>query len=175
MKRRPVPRRYAGLVELFMAGALMSVAAPAVALAAPATPQAHQAQPAAAIHPVVSCASLAGKTFTAGQGTSGKVSSARLVTDKPWAKNVRFCQIGGVITPRIEFGLLLPVSTWHGQYVQEGCSALCGSVPQLDFPDTAITCTAVHNGNLALAADDMGHTGSESDGKWPRNDLLARA
>jgi feruloyl esterase len=79
-----------------------------------------------------------------------------------------------VIAPQTKFGLLLPVSTWHGQYVQEGCSALCGNVPLADYADNSYTCTAAHNGNLAYGADDMGHTGSESDGQWARRNLPAR-
>jgi len=163
-----------GLVALLTAGLLMAVTVPASALTAPAASQTRAPAQAAVVKPVMSCSSLTGRGFAAGPGTPGKITSARLVTRKPWIKDVTFCYVQGVFAPQTKFHLMLPVSTWRGQYVQMGCSTLCGTVPQLGFPDTAFTCAYVHNGNLAMGADNMGHSGGPADGKWAQNSLRLR-
>jgi feruloyl esterase len=174
MKRPPVLRRRPGLVALLTVGVLMAATAPASALTTHHPHAPHQAKDAAPVKPVTPCSSLTGRSFPDVPGAPGKVTSAKLVIEKPYAKPVTFCEVQGVFAPQTKFGLLLPASTWHGQYVQEGCSAFCGSVPLSDYPDTALTCTAVHNGDLALAADDMGHTGGPADGPWARSSLRLR-
>jgi feruloyl esterase len=87
---------------------------------------------------------------------------------------VSFCDVKGLLAPKTRFEIELPTATWHGQYVQEGCSALCGSVQLSSYPDAGITCPAVDNGELALATDDEGHAGSPTDGSWARDSLLLR-
>jgi pimeloyl-ACP methyl ester carboxylesterase len=182
MKRSSAPRAglraRPGVVALLTAALLMAVTVPASALTAHQTGGPHPARPAAVITPVVapvmSCSALTGRSFPGVPGAPGKVTSAKLVTETPYTTPVKFCDVQGVIAPQTKFGLLLPVSTWHGQYVQEGCSTLCGNVPLSDYPDTSLTCTAVHNGALAVGADDMGHTGGPADGKWAQNNLLLR-
>jgi pimeloyl-ACP methyl ester carboxylesterase len=130
-----------------------------------------RATPAAGvIKPVASCSSLTGRTFT-----DGKVTSAKLASVTPATQPVSFCEIAGVIAPQTHFAMMLPVATWHGQYVQEGCSTFCGSVQQLsDYPETSYTCTAAQNGELAIATDDEGHTGGSADGTWAKNSLRLR-
>src|SRR5262249_56737024 len=90
---------------------------------------------------------------------------------------VRLGDVKGVLAPQTQLEMKLPVATWHGQYVQEGCEALCGSLQQLsDYPDAGLTCPAVRNGELALATDDEGHTSSSlTDGAWAKDSLALRA
>lgn len=129
------------------------------------------------IRPVTSCASLARMNFTGVPDAPGKVTSSAVVRDPVGTKTVSFCDVKGVFAPQTQFEMKLPVATWHGQYVQEGCEALCGTLQQLssDIPDTGFTCTAVDNGELALATDDEGHaSGSLTDGLWARNSLALR-
>jgi feruloyl esterase len=128
------------------------------------------------IRPVTSCASLAQMNFTGVPDAPGKVTSAAVVTDPPPAPQVAFCDVKGVFAPQTQFEMKLPVATWHGQYVQEGCEAFCGTLQQLssDIPDAGITCPAADNGELALATDDEGHTGGETDGRWAKNSLALR-
>lgn len=128
------------------------------------------------ILPVMSCASLAHVNFTGVPDAPGKVTSATVVTDQ-LALKVSFCDVKGVFAPRTQFEMKLPVATWHGQYVQEGCEAYCGTLQQLasDIPDAGITCTAADNGELALATDDEGHASSSlTDGRWAENSLALR-
>jgi pimeloyl-ACP methyl ester carboxylesterase len=126
------------------------------------------------ILPVRSCASLAGLNFTGVPGAPATITSAHLVTETPYTTKVTFCQIKGVIAPQTKFGMLLPTTTYHGQYLQVGCSLLCGSVDLSPDPIAGITCGAVDNGELAIATDDMGHTGAPDDGRWAKDNLLAR-
>jgi len=129
------------------------------------------------IMPVTTCASLAQMNFTGVPDAPGTVTSAALVTDTLPAGPVSFCDVKGVFAPQTHFEIKLPVATWRGQYVQEGCEALCGSLKQLsDYPDAGLTCPAVGTGELALATDDEGHTSSSlTDGSWAKDSLALRA
>lgn len=78
-----------------------------------------------------------------------------------------YCEVHGVLQPRTRFTLKLPVEGWTGQYVQQGCSALCGAVPDLIVPLFGFRCQAALDGRLALGATDSGHTGSTiGDASW---------
>ncbi len=70
-----------------------------------------------------------------------------------------YCEVHGVLLPAIHFTVKLPVDGWTGQYVQQGCSGLCGAVPDLSFPLFGFTCPAAVAKTLVVAADDTGHTG----------------
>src|SRR5262244_2340383 len=126
------------------------------------------------IMPVTTCASLAQMNFTGVPDAPGTVTSAAVVTDKLPAGPVSFCDVKGVFAPHTHFEIKLPVTTWHGQYVQEGCEALCGSVPLSDYPGAGLTCAATQDGELALAADDEGHTGGLYGGLWAKDSLALR-
>ena len=170
-QRRAWPRL--GLVVPLVAAMLLGVSGPASAGTADALPGS-RGPAAGPITPVTSCASLAHMNFT---GVPGKVTSAAVVTDPPPAPQVPFCDVKGVFAPQTQFEMKLPVATWHGQYVQEGCEALCGTLQQLssDIPDAGITCPAADNGELALATDDEGHTSSSlTDGSWAKNSPALR-
>jgi Tannase and feruloyl esterase len=167
-----------GVLACLAAALILGAAAPASAQAS-APPSAQPSAPPstsapASILPVRSCASLTGLNFTAVPGAPAKVTSAKVVIRKPYATKVSFCDVQGVIAPQTKFGMLLPTATWHGQYLQEGCSTLCGNVGLSPDPDAGITCGAVDRGGLAIATDDMGHTGGPADGSWARNNLLLR-
>jgi pimeloyl-ACP methyl ester carboxylesterase len=175
---RPGLRARPGLVALLTAAVLMAVTVPASALTAHQSGGAQHARPAAVITPVVapvmSCSALTGQSFTGVPDAPGTVTSATVITEKNLATPVKFCDVRGEFAPQTKFHMLLPVSTWHGQYVQEGCSLLCGTTKVSDYPDTGYTCPAAYTGELAVGLDDMGHTASLADGKWAQNSLLLR-
>jgi len=102
--------------------------------------------------PTTSCTALA-----ATRPAAATVTSARTVTN---VRGQEFCEVRGVIRPQTRFTVMLPTSGWTGQYVQQGCSGLCGSVPALDLPLFGFGCPAALDGKLVLAADDTGHAGS---------------
>jgi hypothetical protein len=64
-----------------------------------------------------------------------------------------YCDVQGMIAPQTHFDLQLPVSTWQGRYLQNGCGGYCGTVSGQSFP----SCDATLGGDFAMATDDEGH------------------
>jgi feruloyl esterase len=128
------------------------------------------------ITPVTQCSSLAGKGFSGVGDAPGTVTSSAVVDVALSAGSVPFCDVKGFFAPHTNFELKLPTTTWRGQYLQEGCSSFCGSVQAAltDFPLAGFTCAAAGDGELALAADDEGHTAAPTDGSWAKDDLPSR-
>jgi hypothetical protein len=125
----------------------------------PATPAepANVTLPATPAEPAGTCAALARAPIP-----ETTVTSAETVTN---GRGQEFCQVRGVIRPQTRFTVKLPTSGWTGQYVQVGCSGLCGTVPALDLPLFGFGCAAALDGKLVLAADDTGHTGDPQGGE----------
>jgi hypothetical protein len=74
--------------------------------------------------------------------------------------NPAYCDVKGMIAPQTHFELELPVSTWQGRYLQNGCGGYCGSVQPQTFP----SCDATLGGDFAMATDDEGHTAGNGIG-----------
>ncbi|HEY2665721.1 MAG TPA: hypothetical protein VGK51_02665, partial [Actinomycetota bacterium] len=134
-------RQGAGIAALLAVALLamtMAAAGPAPAAAAPRT----QREGSGPIMPVTPCSLLAGMDFSGVPEAPGRVTSSALVTDTLGPQSVAFCDVKGVFAPQTHFEIKLPAATWHGQYVQEGCTAFCGSVQAAfsDFPLTGFTC-----------------------------------
>jgi feruloyl esterase len=109
--------------------------------------------------PAKACAAVADRQFPAATVTSAATVTNSLVNE--------YCEVKGVIRPQTHFTVELPTSGWTGEYVQQGCSGLCGSVPDLTMPLFGFKCVAAQNGKLVMAADDSGHTGTgPGDGAW---------
>jgi Tannase and feruloyl esterase len=178
MKRHLLARQARGTAALLAAGllaaTLLAVAAGPASARAGTLPAPSRATAAAPIRPVIACSALARRDFTGVPDAPGRVVSARLVKRKPFINKITFCLVQGVFAPHTRFRMLLPAASWHGQYVQQGCSTLCGAVPLSPNPEAGLFCAAAQNGELAMAADDEGHTGAPSDGRWARNNLVAR-
>lgn len=74
------------------------------------------------------------------------------------------CDVKGTIGPGASlFELQLPTQGWTQRYLQTGCGGLCGNL-SVNAP-MASTCVPVTNGQIAMAATDMGHEGG-FDGSW---------
>jgi hypothetical protein len=67
--------------------------------------------------------------------------------------NPEFCDVKGMIAPQTHFELELPVHSWQGRYLQNGCGGYCGTVSTQTFP----SCDATLGGDFAMATDDEGH------------------
>ena len=91
----------------------------------------------------------------------GNPTSIDSATDIPAAgANPEYCDLKGMIAPQTHFEMKLPVSTWQGRYLQNGCGGYCGSVSSQSFP----SCDATLGGDFAMATDDEGHTASNGIG-----------
>ncbi len=102
--------------------------------------------------PNASCAVITGLTDLAAnpQYPTAIMSS----TETPAANgNPKYCDVQGMIAPQTHFDLKLPVDTWQGRYLQNGCGGYCGSVTPQTFP----SCDATLGGDFAMATDDEGH------------------
>ncbi|MFZ1993723.1 MAG: tannase/feruloyl esterase family alpha/beta hydrolase [Solirubrobacteraceae bacterium] len=76
------------------------------------------------------------------------------------AGNPEYCDVKGMIAPQTHFEMKLPVSTWQGRYLQNGCGGYCGVITNQNFP----SCDAQLGGDFAMATDDEGHTTSSGLG-----------
>lgn len=130
---------------------------------------------AAAIAPQIDCTALASVDLTNTPDAPSRILAAKTVTTTESA----YCDVTGYIAPQTQFEIKLPLSTWHGQYVQIGCGGLCGDVPTegvTPAPQLSTGCAPVTNGELVLASDDEGHLGrNRLDGLWGKDDPALRA
>lgn len=123
-----------------------------------------------AIAPRVDCASLARMDLTGVPGAPARITSAADTTNNGLA----YCAVGGYIAPQTAFRVLLPRTTWEGDYLQEGCGGFCGSVTVSVQPQAAVGCAPAINGAFVLASDDQGHEAAVTDGIWAAQDPALR-
>ncbi len=101
----------------------------------------------------MTCAQL--QSDTAFAGTAHFPTSIASVTDvAATSSNPEYCDVQGMIAPQTRFDLKLPISTWQGRYLQNGCGGYCGAVTPQNFP----SCDAQLGGDFAMATDDEGHS-----------------
>src|SRR5271166_4456439 len=122
-----------------------------------------------AIAPVMSCEAL-GKADLSAQ--DGGITSTAKATREGHA----YCDVKGYLTPSTQFEALLPLETWRGDYLQQGCGGLCGHV-DVDLKDPSRTSgyqgpyAPLLNGEMVVAADDQGHeAASNGDAQWAKSD-----
>ncbi len=140
----------AGLVVLGF-----QLASPAKAVKPASATVASVLHPAGVVTPVIGCAQLAAMDFSqVVPGAPTEITSAAATT----INGASYCEVQGVQPPQLQFDLRLPVSTWTGRYVQEGCGGYCGFVSP-GPPQAATNCPAVTGNELALATDNEGHSG----------------
>jgi feruloyl esterase len=127
----------------------------------------------AGLVPAASCASLATLDLSR---VETSVASAAEVTEAGHG----YCSVTGYIAPQTRFEVLLPTSTWGGDYLQQGCGGFCGAVG-LSLTDPSRTSgyqasfAPLAGGELVVAADDQGHeTAGNVDTLWARNDPQLR-
>src|SRR3954453_7476799 len=116
-------------IAALTASLLMIAAAVGASQSADASPEGRSAARVAApasIAPVTSCAALQGLDLSR---VDTSIASAGEVT----RAGHQYCSITGYISPQTRFEVLLPTSTWTGDYLQQGCGSFCGHVTFLDF------------------------------------------
>ena len=127
--------------------------------------QALEALPAVA--PVMPCAALRGLDLSETEGAPATITDAREVGAETAAP---YCRISGYVSPQVYFEVRLPMKTWTQRVLQTGCGGLCGNL-RINV-ERAEGCTPANNGELVLAASDMGHRAP--DGLWGRLDPQLR-
>ncbi|MBM7784242.1 tannase/feruloyl esterase family alpha/beta hydrolase [Tenggerimyces flavus] len=122
------------------------------------------------VSPVRECAELVRAYDLPGART--KVEQAAVVP--AGAQGPEHCDVQGAIEPAIKFRLKLPTQTYSGRYLQVGCGAYCGVIPDLTFPD----CGKQAPGDVAVAGTDNGHVGTGElpflDTEWAKDNQQAR-
>jgi Tannase and feruloyl esterase len=71
------------------------------------------------------------------------------------------CQVSGVVEPKVQFRLRLPIEGWDGRYLQTGCGGLCGRIT--DEVSQVHGCAPFDKVEMAVATTDMSHAGPTPD------------
>jgi feruloyl esterase len=77
-----------------------------------------------------------------------------------------YCRVEGYVSPQVGFEIRLPVSTWNGKYLQQGCGGMCGWINMGACEDALAR-------NYAVANTDMGHKAPPFSALWARNNRSA--
>lgn len=112
------------------------------------------------IKPVIACEKLSTLSFSDKTGETVTVKSAEILK----TTKGNFCKITATIAPAIGLEVVLPETQWTQRFLQVGCGGLCGNI-NLSL-SAANGCTPAMNGEFAVAATDMGHSGSMMDASW---------
>lgn len=124
--------------------------------------------------PVRDCGTLTTFDLTGVPDAPSRILSAAPVT----AGGTTYCDVRGYTAPQTQFEVKLPITTWHGQYLQVGCGGFCGDVPTEGAnpaPPQSAGCAAVADNELVIASDNEGHLGaSRLDGLWGLNEPRLR-
>src|SRR6266567_574609 len=171
LKKRAIPRMR-WLAALLCGATLLLTTAAASAQPARGAAVTAKPQPAAGVVlPKISCTALGQHDFTAVPDAASRISSAADAS----LNGTTYCAVKGYIAPQTSFELLLPETTWHGDYAQEGCGGYCGAVHISTQPAVSTGCPQVAGNELVLATDDQGHESpSGTDGTWAADDLPLR-
>lgn len=112
------------------------------------------------VHPIIDCSQLTSVDFSERLGVKVSISaSGALKTDAG-----TYCQVKATIEPSINVVVVLPEQQWTQRFLQVGCGGLCGQV-NLSPSDTS-GCAPATQGELVIAATDMGHSGGMMDASW---------
>ncbi len=108
----------------------------------------------APVAPLLECAQLKDADFSNVTEASIHVTSATVIAD---GQPAPYCKVLGNVAPHVEFEVRLPVAGWTQRFLQTGCGGLCGNTSI--HVSNADGCLPAENGELALAATNMGHSG----------------
>jgi len=166
--KRAIPRR--GAIAATVIGLMATVIGlgPAASGAATASASAPSA-----IRPVVGCGRLPSTLNIPGARTH-LVSTVEVGAS---GTQPAYCDVHATVEPAVNFELKLPIATYTGSYVQEGCQGYCGAVFSPDIPQ----CGGPNGGDMAVAATDDGHAAAAPnpffglfDASWAANNQGAR-
>jgi hypothetical protein len=78
-----------------------------------------------------------------------------------------YCEVGGYVTPNIQFRLRLPPNSWNGKFIELGCGGFCGSTGHITGCDDPL-----RRGYACIVSDD-GHRSTAEDDLWAYNNPQA--
>ncbi len=126
-----------------------------------------------AVLPVLACADVPAAELS---GVEVVLTAATEVEREDHA----YCQVQGYLSPQTDFEVLLPLTTWTGRYLQQGCGGFCGSAgTSLVDPSR----TSGHqgpwqpllDGEVVVAGSNAGHDGAGAlDALWGAEDPRLR-
>lgn len=125
-----------------------------------ATPGVRAAEKLAVIQPVSACEQLSAISFSEQIGAPVTITAA---TARQSEKGT-FCNVTATIAPAIGVEVALPTQKWTQRFLQVGCGGLCGNI-NLSLAN-ASGCVPAMNGEFAVAATNMGHSGGMMDASW---------
>jgi hypothetical protein len=169
-------RKLMPVTAVMMAAGLVSgpggVSARLTAATAP-EPAGHAAT--ATVRPVIACDQLASSSYDFSNVPDAPTIVATGATATSGGDS--FCDVTGYIAPQEAFELSLPVSTYTGRYVQEGCGGFCGT--RLSGSDASaagcLDAAGLNQAGLAFGHDNQGHVqGGEYDALWAMDDPALR-
>ena len=117
--------------------------------------------------PVMDCSALLHAAIKMPADTPLQITGAAVVNESP----ASYCRVAGIVSPEVQIEVRLPLTTWTQRFVMTGCGGLCGNLNIHLGNDFA--CAPAQNGELALAATDMGHRGG-MDASWADGASRAR-
>ena len=116
----------------------------------------------AVVKPVTSCEQLAGLDLRGATSTPAVITAASVLQTPKGA----YCKVSGTIAPAITFEVDLPIEHWTQRFVESAMGR--GTI------GNAGGCAPAINGEIAVAADNLGHTGKgQFDAAWT-SDMQAR-
>ncbi len=118
------------------------------------------ATPLSVVKPIMACEQLGTLSFSDKLGEQVTVKSAEVLNT---AKG-NFCKVSATIAPSVGIEVALPQTQWTQRFLQVGCGGLCGNI-NLSLSN-ANGCLPAMQGEFAVAATDMGHSGSMMDASW---------
>jgi feruloyl esterase len=149
----------------------------ASAVAAVALVSAAPAARAAVVSPTRACSALASVDLS-------RLDAQLLSVHRQRRSGRAYCAVDGIITPQTHFEVLLPLRTWRGDYLQQGCGGFCGiaggsqSASLTDPSRTSLSqgpWRPLLRGRLVVAGDDQGHRApTNADALWAKNDPQLR-
>ena len=122
------------------------------------------AAPALAAPSEADCAKLVRADFSAIPDAPTTIASASVVPDAP--DQPGYCKVEGVIAGHVGFEVRLPLATWNGKYLQQGCGGMCGWI-------NMGACEDAQARGYATANTDMGHKGSPANAQWAYDNRAA--
>jgi feruloyl esterase len=122
-----------------------------------------------AVAPVITCAELKSANL---DGVTDQPAHIRQTTEVSQGSVRPYCKVEGVVEPKVQFEVHLPLTGWTQRYLQTGCGGLCGNL-NVRLDDHTVGCQPADDGELALGSSDMGHEGG-MDGAWAAHNEQAR-